>query len=564
MYNKNIFKSQSSKQLMQKISTNLKKDYETLVRLGISNIKNNNFAEAIKDLKKAINIDNKAPLAHINLANLHIINKNLDLSQEILFEYIQKFGFNEEVANHLGKICFKYKKFINLEKLITLSKLNTNKVEKEKYFIFFLKGRRHEILDETTKAIIAYKKSIDCNKRYEQTYNYLLNLLEKTNDFLTLKKYIDIGIKNTKEENKIHNFLFYKSLLLNRLNKFEESEKIINNEKLENHFYHNNFFYLKLLDIRAKNNEKLKNFKIAFNNIEKRNKLLQSLDENKIYNKEVIYETIKKYKNFYKFENFNKTPSINQKKNHQIVFLVGFPRSGTTLLDTILRTHSKISVLEEKPYLLESRHEFFKKNDNKLDSLLNISPNQINNIRESYFHKINIKEYSLDSTIIDKLPLSMIELGFIKTIFPESKIILALRHPCDVVISCYFSYFKINEAMINFLDWNDTINFYNKTFDLFEFYETELKINYYKIKYEEIVFDFKNQVEKLLIFLDLKYEKSLENYYNTAKKREKISTPSYSQVVQPLYTSSIDRWKNYKQIINPEDKLKKWISKFNY
>ena len=52
---------------------------------------------------------------------MHIINKNLDLSQEILFEYIQKFGFNEEVANHLGKICFKYKKFINLEKLITLS-----------------------------------------------------------------------------------------------------------------------------------------------------------------------------------------------------------------------------------------------------------------------------------------------------------------------------------------------------------------------------------------------------------------------------------------------------------
>ena len=172
---------------------------------------------------------------------------------------------------------------------------------------------------------------------------------------------------------------------------------------------------------------------------------------------------------------------------------------------------------------------------------------------------------NLDKNIfVDKLPLSIIELGFIKCIFPNSKIITLLRHPCDVIISCYFSSFKTNEAMINFLNWKDTINFYNDVFDLYEFYQSELNLNIYTIKYEDVVYDFKNQIEKLLKFLDLKYEKNQEEFYITAQKRTKISTPSYNQVINPLYTSSIGRWKNYKNINSAENDLKKWIKKFNY
>ena len=118
--------------------------------------------------------------------------------------------------------------------------------------------------------------------------------------------------------------------------------------------------------------------------------------------------------------------------------------------------------------------------------------------------------------------------------------------------------------MINFLNWKDTINFYNDVFDLYEFYQSELNLNIYTIKYEDVVYDFKNQIEKLLKFLDLKYEKNQEEFYITAQKRTKISTPSYNQVINPLYTSSIGRWKNYKNINSAENDLKKWIKKFNY
>jgi len=122
----------------------------------------------------------------------------------------------------------------------------------------------------------------------------------------------------------------------------------------------------------------------------------------------------------------------------------------------------------------------------------------------------------------------------------------------------------MNEAMINFLDWGDTINFYNNVFELFEFYEQQLQLNYIKIKYENVINDFTNEVHKLFNFLNLKYEKNIENFYKVAQNRESISTPSYNQVINPLYSNSIGRWKKYKKNINLETQLKKWIIKFNY
>ena len=186
------------------------------------------------------------------------------------------------------------------------------------------------------------------------------------------------------------------------------------------------------------------------------------------------------------------------------------------------------------------------------------------NIRNDYFKKIIESAEDKKKIIIDKLPLSMIELGFIKCIFPKSKIILAMRHPCDVIISCFFSSFKINDAMVNFLKWEDALTFYDRVLDLFEFYEDQLDLNYFTIKYENVVNDFSLQIKNLINFLGLEYENKLEEFYITAKKRTKISTPSYSQVINPLYSSSIDRWKNYNNSRDSQKYLEKWINKFNY
>ena len=169
-----------------------------------------------------------------------------------------------------------------------------------------------------------------------------------------------------------------------------------------------------------------------------------------------------------------------------------------------------------------------------------------------------------DKIIIDKFPLNIIEIGFIKRIFPNSKFIISLRHPCDVILSCFTSNFKINEGMANFYDLESSAILYNEVFFLFQQYRNIFDIDYFMIKYEDVIKDFKPTINNLLNFLILNWEDNLTDFNNTALNRNRINTPSYSQVIQPLYDSSINRWKNYKEINNIYPIIEKWIEDFNY
>ena len=84
------------------------------------------------------------------------------------------------------------------------------------------------------------------------------------------------------------------------------------------------------------------------------------------------------------------------------------------------------------------------------------------------------------------------------------------------------------------------------------------------IKYEDLIINFKNNVQKMTKYMGLEYESNMENFFITAKNRSRISTPSYSQVINPLYTTSINRWKNYPNTHETQKKLNKWIKKFSY
>ena len=269
--------------------------------------------------------------------------------------------------------------------------------------------------------------------------------------------------------------------------------------------------------------------------------------------------TWSKYKDFYSVnskKNFRKSPGIH---HDNLAFLVGFPRSGTTLIDSILRSHSKTLVLEEKPFLIKIRHKYFKKNS--LEKILTISDKEVMKLQSEYFDSFS---YSKNKIIIDKFPLNLIEIGFIKRIFPNSKIILALRHPLDSILSCVLTSFKINEAMANYENLNKAAIFYDEVFGLFNIYKSELNFNYYSIKYENLVNKFDNEIKNLLSFLNLDYENSLKNFHITAKNRDKINTPSYNQVTKPIYKDSLERYKKFSQLQTIEPLINKWIKQFNY
>ena len=550
---------------MEKKNKKLKKTYNDFINSGINDVKIGNLEEAKNNFLEAIKLDEIKYEAYVSLSNIYVINKNYTKSTKILFNYIDKYNYQKDLVDHLAKICFNFNLHDELEKLFVFFKLSSHKHIKDFDFLYLVQGQYYEKKSKFNLAISAYKKSIFINNQNINVYVRLLSLLETTNKINNFKEFIDYGYKHLVTKKSITFINFFESLYLNRVKEYSLSHNFIKKNHLKKSFKNNTDFYLKILNLEINNLEKLGKYSDSFFNMLKKNEIIKNLSKNQKFDKNEIINTILKYKKFYIKKNVN---YIKQNNKHtddsNLIFLVGFPRSGTTLLDTILRTHSNINVLEENPVLINLRNDFFKKNNNQLTSLLNISQKEKDLIRNQYYKEvkktINVKK----NVLIDKLPLSIIEIGFIKCIFPNSKIVLALRHPCDTVLSCFSNSFTINEAMVNFLSLDNTINLYNTVFDLFEFYEKELQLNYFKIKYEDVVYDFETQITKLLNFLELKYENKIKDFYLTAQKREKIATPSYSQVINPLYTSSIGRWQNFKEIKDSRSKLEKWIKKFNY
>ncbi len=537
-------------------------NYKDLIESGINLARNGNFIEAENNFKKAIEKDSSIADSYINLANTYIMQKKIEESINLLKNYLIDISFNKKIINHFWKISQNFNREEDFFE--TISSFEDSKAlnKKDLAYIYYLLGRYYARANEIESSIKYFKKSIFFDQLLTDSYINLIDWLERINEISEANFYLN---KFCDVEKKIeYKIKFFEALLLSREKKYKASEKILNKYALEKYFEKNKYYYIKLLNLKSKNNEKLKNFSIAYKSIVKRNLFLSSLEENQKIDKGDIDQTIRNYKEVYSKK--DETFDINELKigkKIDLTFLIGFPRSGTTLLDTILRTHSKTLVLEEKLYLENTRNHYFTSRDNNLNAIKNISTEEIINLRKYYFDQINI-DYKNILNVIDKLPLTITELGFVKKIFPDAKIVLALRHPCDVVISCFFSSFKINRAMINFLSIKNTVDFYNKVLDLFEFYENELNLEIIKIKYEDIVLNFENETKKLFKFLNLDYEKGINKFYETAQNRKMISTPSYSQVTNPIYSSSIGRWKNYESLIKIEKPLRKWIQRLNY
>ena len=122
----------------------------------------------------------------------------------------------------------------------------------------------------------------------------------------------------------------------------------------------------------------------------------------------------------------------------------------------------------------------------------------------------------------------------------------------------------INEAMLNFENLETTTIFYNKTFKLLNKYIDFFNITYHQVKYEDVVSDFNTQINKILKYINLQFEESLNNFYKTAQKREKINTPSYDQVIKPLYSNSINRHLNFEDVKKIYPEVEKWIKFYSY
>ena len=243
------------------------------------------------------------------------------------------------------------------------------------------------------------------------------------------------------------------------------------------------------------------------------------------------------------------------------VFLVGFPRSGTTLLDTMLMGHPGIEVLEEEPALRLANSEL-----PDFAALPNASDEQVVAARDAYFETAQaLTPLEPGNLLVDKNPLIMNGLPFVRRLFPDAKIILALRHPCDVVLSCYITNFRANDGMASFLRLETAAELYDLSFRYFERAAQLFDFPVHSVVYERVVADKEPELKALFDFIGLDWHDAVLEHEATAKGRGRIKTASYAQVVEPIYTRSAGRWWNYRKQLEPVlPILEPWVKKFGY
>jgi tetratricopeptide (TPR) repeat protein len=247
------------------------------------------------------------------------------------------------------------------------------------------------------------------------------------------------------------------------------------------------------------------------------------------------------------------------------VFLIGFPRSGTTLLDQILDAHPVLHTMEEKPAIDIVKKAVEKLTGGYPDGLASVTAEDTEKLRRVYLAEVaRFMGGMPQGILVDKMPLNTIEVGLIYRLFPRAKILLALRHPCDVVLSGFMQAFKPNAAMVHFGDLADTARFYASVMGLWRRYAEVLPLEVLTTRYEDLVTDFEAETRKILAFLGLPWDDSVLTYAERAKSRA-IATPSYHQVVQPIYARSVGRWRNYRnQMADVLHLLRPFVDAFGY
>ncbi|MCD6706004.1 MAG: sulfotransferase [Thiobacillus sp.] len=248
------------------------------------------------------------------------------------------------------------------------------------------------------------------------------------------------------------------------------------------------------------------------------------------------------------------------------VFLIGFPRSGTTLLEQVLASHSAIATLEERPVaemlarIVDERHGGYPA------GLAGLSPQDILALRQSYFQTVDsLIRVAPGQTFVDKFPLNLVRLPLLARIFPDARYILALRHPADAVLSGFMQNFSRNSAMANFCTLEDAARFYERVMGLWRRCTDMLPITYHAVKYEGMVEDFDGEVKRLLDFLGLPWEDGVREFQQASRKGKLINTPSYHQVAEPIYRRAKERWRRYEPHLRPVAPiLAPWVAYFGY
>lgn len=231
------------------------------------------------------------------------------------------------------------------------------------------------------------------------------------------------------------------------------------------------------------------------------------------------------------------------------IFICGFTRSGTSMVEQILSSHSNICGGDELPFIYDlarNAHHLFNVEKEFPDCLFGKSAEQSRSnlqlLRRRYLERLRLTGVIDPGVrkVTDKMPMNEMHLGLIHLLFPEAKVVHVFRHPLDSVLSSYFT----DATHGGFCTYNlvSAAKHYRLLFEMTTYYRSKLNLDYTAVRYEDFVGDINKEVKKLLQFLGEPFEQSCVDFHENPRYSR---TASYAQVTNKLYDSSLFRYRNY-------------------
>ncbi len=228
------------------------------------------------------------------------------------------------------------------------------------------------------------------------------------------------------------------------------------------------------------------------------------------------------------------------------VFILGFPRSGTTLLDTLLGRLPGAHVLEEQPLIATIEQMV-----GGAGRIAGLDRAELDALRDRYRTMVAASGGARADLVIDKHPLHMARMPLIDRLFPKARVLLVERHPYDVVLSCFMANFRLNLAMRSFTDLTEAALTYDAVFTAWREAETRLALNVHRVRYERLVTDPASELGAALAFIGADYSPDLLDTAAAAQERGPVKTASYAQVTEPIYQRAVARWQRYREQLEP-------------
>jgi Flp pilus assembly protein TadD len=247
------------------------------------------------------------------------------------------------------------------------------------------------------------------------------------------------------------------------------------------------------------------------------------------------------------------------------IFMTGFPRSGTTLLEEVLASSPEVVTTQERDGLLEPVRKLFNSPQDVEFLLPSLRGAALSRERRSYWNAV--ASFGIDvkgKILLDKLPYHTVKLPLIAKLFPSAKILFCLRDPRDVVLSCFRRSFRMNPTNFQLLTLEGTARLYDKTMHLADLYRQKLPLDLIEVRHETLVDNFEPEVRRICDFVGLPWDDAMRDFANRSNRRA-ITTPSALQITRGLNREGMGSWRRYKDQMAPVlPILQPWVERWGY